>query len=98
MKDRLDTQARRDLTDIRGDLIDTAGSNTTELVRNYLRSRIALLAKRPLAGIDTSRPDDRVLSPTKCPYRIHYSISCDQVVVLPIRPTSRPPPDEVPPT
>jgi len=89
LKLRLDPQAKRDLADIRGYLIENAGTGTAERVRKHLRGRINLLPERPLIGVATSEPGIRILAPTRYPYRIYYTVTDDAIVILHIRHTAR---------
>lgn len=98
MKLRFDPQAVRDLVAIRDYLIETAGSEVAERVRSHLKQRMARLLERPATGIPTTIPGVRVLSPTRYPYRIYFSIDGSTIVILHIRHTARRPLDEMPPT
>ena len=93
MKVRLHARARRDLAEIR-DYIRNAGNlQGAERVRLHLKERIERLGRSPEAGIASSHPDIRVLSPTRYPFRIYFTVAGDAVVVLHIRHTARQLPD-----
>ncbi|MEQ1712559.1 MAG: type II toxin-antitoxin system RelE/ParE family toxin [Hyphomicrobium sp.] len=98
MKLRFDPQAVRDLVAIRDYLTETAGSESAERVRLHLKQRMARLLERPGTGISTTMPGVRVLSPTRYPYRIYFTIDGNTIVILHIRHTARQPLDEMPPT
>lgn len=98
MRLRFDPQALRDLVAIRDHLTETAGTEAAERVRAHLKQRLARLLERPATGIATTMPGVRVLSPTRYPYRIYFTIDGRTIVILHIRHTARRPLHEVPPT
>ncbi len=93
LKVRLQRRARTDLASIRAYLLQEAGEQAANRVRQLLLQRILRLSDRPLLGTMTSNPRIRVLAPTKYPYRIYYSVTASTVVILHIRHTARRPLD-----
>jgi toxin ParE1/3/4 len=89
LKVRLDAQARDDLIGIWTYLSRHVGAATTERVHGHLRSRVETLARHPELGLRTSSPEIRILSPTRYPYRIYYTVTADAVIILHIRHTAR---------
>ena len=93
LKVRLHARARTDLRAIRDYLLEHAGPRPAERVRLHLKDKIALLSESPNIGTQTSIPQIRILSPTRYPYRIYYTIAADAVIVLHIRHTARQTPE-----
>lgn len=82
-------RALADLVKIRNGVAKRANPQAAENVRRHLLQRLERLRKKPDLGITTSRPDVRILSPTKYPYRIYFTVTDEAVVILHIRHTSR---------
>lgn len=97
LKVLLHRRARAELESIRDYLVENAGNAVAEKVRLHLRQRIEMLGDFPAAGLASTEPGIRVLSPTKYPYRIYITVSETAVIILHIRHTSRraPTPDEI---
>ena len=70
LKLRLDPQAKRDLAEIRGFLLEQAGISSANRVRDQLRKRFKKLLTRPMLGIETAHPGVLYLAPILYPYRI----------------------------
>lgn len=90
---RLDRQAEADLRAIRHYLVENAGSEVAEQVRQHLFTRIERLRDAPLIGIATTHPEIRLLPPTRYPYRVYYTLTEGAVVILHIRHSARRDPD-----
>ena len=88
LKVRLHWQAKIDLDAIHKYPLDIANPSAAERVRTHLRGKMLKLCRQSL-GVKTTEPDIRILSPTKYPYRIQFTVSATEVVVLHIRHTSR---------
>ena len=93
LKLRIDSQAVTDLKAMRSYLLAEAGSPIAERVRGHLRKRMENLRRNPRLGIVTTEPDIRVLPATRYPYRIYYTITPEEVVILHIRHSARRDPD-----
>ncbi len=93
MKVELRPRAVTDLEEIRDFLLENASEQAANRVRQHLQQRIRSLGKRPVRPTATSHPSIRILSPTKYPYRIYYTVIDRTVVVLHVRHTSRQLPD-----
>jgi toxin ParE1/3/4 len=89
MKVQLHARARRDLAEMRDYVLDTVGPDSAERVRSHLRSRIARLGQLPQIRIASSDPEIKILSPAEYPYRIYFTRTVNEVVVLHIRHTAR---------
>jgi plasmid stabilization system protein ParE len=91
---RLNGRAARDLQDIIDHRADEHGALVARHVHDELLDAMRRLALRPfLLGRRTAIPDVRVLSLTRYPYRMYYTVSEVAVVILHIRHTSRLDPD-----
>ena len=93
LKVRLQRRARTDLAGIRAYLLQEAGEQAANRVRQSLQQRMLRLSARPMLGAMTNNPRIRVLAPTKYPYRIYYSVTATTVIILHIRHTARRPLD-----
>jgi toxin ParE1/3/4 len=82
-------RALSDLIEIRDFHIAQGDDAKAERVRQHLVQRFDALMKKRTLGLPTSRPDVRILSPLKYPYRIYFTVKNDAVVILHIRHTSR---------
>lgn len=83
---------RRAVSDIAGirDYIGQNGSmESAEKVRRHLVSRIERLCDFPATGIRSQIPGIRILSPTRYPYRVYFTVLADTIVVLHVRHTAR---------
>jgi plasmid stabilization system protein ParE len=89
MKLEFRPRALFDLIEIRDHLLDSADEQAAERVRLHLMTRLKRLERQPTLGIPSSFPTIRVLSPTKYPYRIYFTVLATEVVILHIRHTSR---------
>ncbi|NJO56451.1 MAG: type II toxin-antitoxin system RelE/ParE family toxin, partial [Rhodospirillales bacterium] len=74
MKVRLHPRARRDLAEIRDYLRENGGPASAERVRRHSKERIERLGRHAELGIASSEPRIRVLSPTRFPDRIYYTV------------------------
>jgi plasmid stabilization system protein ParE len=95
LKVRLHRRARSDLRSIRDYVIRQAGSISADRVRSHLAKRMMQLSRLPFSGRPTSDPKVRLLSATRYPYAIYYTVKRSEVVVLHIRHTARRPPDDL---
>jgi plasmid stabilization system protein ParE len=93
LKLRLDPQAKRDLTEIRGYLLEHAGIASANRVRNHLRKRFKKLLTKPMLGVDTAEPGVLHLAPIRYPYRIYYTVTEVAVIILHVRHSARLDPD-----
>jgi plasmid stabilization system protein ParE len=93
LKLRLDLQAKQDLTEIRGYLLEQAGIASANRVRDHLRKRFMRLLKKPMLGVETAEPGILYLAPIRYPYRIYYTVTAVAVVILHIRHSARLDPD-----
>lgn len=93
MRLELRPRAVADLADIRMYLLEHASEQAADRVRRHLLRRLETLQKNPRLGIASSREGIRILSPSKYPYRIYFTLTDKAVVVLHIRHTSRRLPD-----
>jgi plasmid stabilization system protein ParE len=93
LKLRLDPQAKRDLAEIRRYLLEHAGEASANRVRDHLRKRFKRLLTKPMLGVDTAEPDILYLAPIRYPYRIYYTVTAVDVVILHVRHSSRLDPD-----
>jgi toxin ParE1/3/4 len=93
LKVRLQRRAKADLAAIAAYLLQEAGEQAANRVRQSLQQRMLRLSDRPLLGTMTSNSRIRVLTPTKYPYRIYYSLTPTTVIILHIRHTARRPLD-----
>ena len=93
LKLRLDPQAKRDLARIREYLLEQAGTASANRVRDHLRRRFKRLLTKPMLGVDTTEPGILYLAPIRYPYRIYYTVTAVDVVILHIRHSSRLDPD-----
>ena len=93
LKLRLDPQAKRDPVEIRGYLLEKAGTASADRVRHHLRRRFKRLLTKPMLGVETAEPGVLYLAPIRYPYRIYYTVTAVAVVILHIRHTSRLDPD-----
>jgi plasmid stabilization system protein ParE len=94
LKVRLNDRAAGDLQDIIDQRAEEHGAQVAEHVHDELVAAMQRLALRPfLLGRRTANPDVRVLSLTRYPYRIYYTVTAVAVVILHIRHTSRLDPD-----
>lgn len=93
MKVKLHARARADLKAIHDYLRLHASPASADRVRAHLRQRIMRLANVPRIGTASSNSETRILSPTRYPYRIYFTVRPDAVIILHIRHTSRPLPD-----
>jgi plasmid stabilization system protein ParE len=82
-----------DLGEIRDYLLEHGGDLLAERVRRHFETRFDLLLRNPFIGVDTSKVGVRILSPTKYPYRIYFTILPDAIVILHVRHTARDVPD-----
>jgi toxin ParE1/3/4 len=82
-------RALADLKEIRDYFLAQDDDGKAERVRQHLVQRFNALVRKPTLGIKTSRPDVRILSPLKYPYRIYFTVIGQAVVILHIRHTSR---------
>lgn len=86
---KLHRRARADLREIRDYVTKAADPNVAEHVRLHLLTRILRLGQHPKLGVASSDPAIRVLSPSKYPYRIYFTVLADSIVILHIRHTAR---------
>jgi plasmid stabilization system protein ParE len=94
---RWDPRAVRDLREIR-DYISVHGSPAAaNRVRKHLLKRAGLLRTSPFLGARTSNPEIHLLAPTRYPYRIYYTVQGSEVIILHIRHTARPAPQDLEP-
>ncbi len=93
LKLRFDPQARRDLTEIRGYLLEHAGAASANRVRPHLRKRFKRLLTKPMLGVEAPEPGILYLAPIRYPYRIYYTVTAVAVVILHIRHSARLDPD-----
>ncbi len=89
MKLRFDDQAINDLIEIRDYILEHASEAAANRVRAHFRDRFHRLKITPSLGISSTDANVRVLSPTKYPYRIYFTVQGDTIVILHIRHTSR---------
>ena len=89
LKVRLHRRAVLDLEAIHAFLIQQAHTQAAENVRSYLRTRIVKLGDHPNLGVKTTEPGIKILSPTKYTYRIYFTTTATEVVILHIRHTAR---------
>ena len=89
LKVRLYHRARSDLIEIRNYLMREAGSVAAERVRSHLQQKLLMLGTQPLMGTPTTNPNIRILSPTRYPYRIYFTVTPSTVYILHVRHTSR---------
>src|SRR5262245_57981701 len=95
MRLRWRPRALRDLQDIRTYIAAHSSATSADRVRRHLRTRANRLRANPYIGIASSNPDIRVLSPTRYPYRIYYTVQGDDIVILHVRHTARQAPDDL---
>lgn len=94
LKIELHGRAERDLQDIIDRRAREHSALVAERVHDELLSAMRRLALRPfLVGRRTANPEVRLLSLTKYPYRIYYTVTAVAVVILHIRHSSRLDPD-----
>jgi plasmid stabilization system protein ParE len=94
LKVRLNGRAARDLQDIIDHRAEEHGAQIAERVHDELIAAMQRLALRPfLLGRRTATPDVRVLSLTRYPYRIYYTVTAVAVVILHVRHSARLDPD-----
>ena len=93
LKVKLHRRARADLAAIKAYLVREAGVRPAERVRTHLNDRILRLGRHPGLGIASDEPGIRILSPTRYPYRIYFTVTDDAVIVLHIRHTALPLPE-----
>jgi plasmid stabilization system protein ParE len=87
-------RAARDLRSINDHLAQESGAPAAKRVRAELRKCARRLALQPfLLGRPTSESEIRILSLTRYPYRIYYTVTAAAVVILHIRHTARLDPD-----
>jgi toxin ParE1/3/4 len=95
LKVRLHRRARLDLRSIRDHVLQQASQHSADRVRRHLAERMRQLSRLPHSGRATSDPKVRVLSATRYPYVIYYTVKSDEVVILHIRHTARRLPDDL---
>jgi plasmid stabilization system protein ParE len=94
LKVRWHDRAARDLRTIHARLVQESGAPAAKRVRAELRQSARRLALQPfLRGRPISDSDIRILSLTRYPYRIYYTVTAVAVVILHIRHSSRLDPD-----
>jgi plasmid stabilization system protein ParE len=94
LKVTLNGRAARDLQDIIDHRAEQHGALVAERVHDELIAAMQRLALRPfLLGRPTATPEVRLLSLTRYPYRIYYTVTAVAVVILHIRHTARLDPD-----
>lgn len=94
LKVRLNGRAERDLQEIIDYRAREHGAVVAKHVHDELLDAMRRLARRPfLLGRPTATPDVRILSLTRYPYRIYYSVTAVAVVILHIRHSGRLDPD-----
>jgi plasmid stabilization system protein ParE len=93
LKLRLDSQAKRDLVEIRAYLLEHAGEASANRVRDHLRKRFRRLLTKPMLGTETGERDILYLAPIRYPYRIYYTVTAVDVVILHVRHSARLDPD-----
>ena len=87
-------RAARDLRSIQDHLVQEFGAPAAKRVRSELRQSARRLALHPfLLGRPISDSEIRILSLTRYPYRIHYTVTAVAVVILHIRHSARLDPD-----
>lgn len=82
-------RAVNDIAGIRDHISQNGSMESAEKVRKHLVSRIERLCEFPATGIQSQIPGIRVLSPTRYPYRIYFTVLADTIVVLHVRHTAR---------
>jgi toxin ParE1/3/4 len=97
LKVSIQRRARSDLRSIRDYLLQHATEVSADRVREHLLERVRQLSLLPNIGRATSNPKIRVLSATRYPYVIYYTVKQDEVVILHFRHTSRNAPDNLTP-
>jgi plasmid stabilization system protein ParE len=87
-------RAAHDLRSIHDHLAQESGVPTAKRVRAELRQSARGLALQPfLLGRPIPASEIRILSLTRYPYRIYYTVTADAVVILHIRHSARLDPD-----
>jgi toxin ParE1/3/4 len=89
VKIRYTARAHNDLEDIRSYIAEKNPQAATRV-----RQAILAIASHPHVGIRNARsPDLRARLVSRYPYRVHYSVSAGEILILHIRHTSRRPLD-----
>jgi plasmid stabilization system protein ParE len=87
-------RAARDLRSIHDHLVQESGTSVAKRVRAELRKSARRLALQPfLLGRPISGSEIRILSLTRYPYHVYYTVTAVAVVILHIRHMSRLDPD-----
>lgn len=94
LKVDLHQRAVRDLQDIHDFRVREHGGKAADRVRAELRRTFNRLALHPFRiGRSTADPEIRILSVTRYPYLVYYTVTETTVLILHIRHTSRLDPD-----
>jgi len=94
LKVKWNRRAARDLRSIHDHLVQESGAPAAKRVRAELRQSARRLALHPfLVGRPTADSEIRILSLTRYPYRIYYTVTAVAVVILHIRHSARLDPD-----
>jgi toxin ParE1/3/4 len=82
-------RALADLEEIRDFFLAQDDDGKADRIRQHLVQRFNALVRKPTLGVKTSRPNIRILSPLKYPYRNYFTVIGQSMVILHIRHTSR---------
>lgn len=89
MRLRYTPQARSDIVSI-ADYILEYNPDAALRVRNAIQNGIILIARYPnLGALNAYRPGTRSRVVARYPYRIHYAVTSEAIIILHIRHTSR---------
>lgn len=89
MRLRYTLQARSDIVSI-ADYILERNPDAALRVRNAIQNSVVLIARYPhLGALNAYRPGTRSRAVARYPYRIHYAVTNEAIVILHIRHTAR---------